>query len=637
MENTGVPAGLRSLEASAELQAVTDSIKDYAIFLLDRSGVIVTWNTGAQRMKGYAPHEIIGQNFACFYTEPDRQAGRPQRLLDLAIAEGRAEHEGWRVRKDGTRFWADVVISPVYERGGELRGFVKVTRDLTERRRFEEQLRQSEERLRLMIHSVSDYAIFLLDPAGHVISWNSGAERLKGYKAEEIIGRHFSIFYPEDETDRLRPQRELDIASTVGRFEEEAFRRRKDGSRFWANVVLTAVRNADGELIGFAKVTRDMTERKRASEQLEARAQQQAAVAEVGLFALRTRDLTEVVEQARQTIRNTLNVEDVQLLHGGLMPRQGSASALVHGPDDGGEPYGVLTVYPAAALGPNEVAFLESVANVVASAVARNHVEEQLRLAEREAVEERGKRQQAQTALHERDEFISVAAHELRTPLTALQLKLQGLERRLVQGPDKNSERLEGAVRQTERLARLIDRLLDVSRIAQGRLEMSPEDLDLVTVVRQVAEDFDYPARSARAPLHLELPEKAEGFWDRLRLEQMLVNLLSNAIKYGAGKPVTVRLEVKEEHVRLSITDRGIGIGPQDAARIFGRFQRAASTRHYGGMGLGLYITSHIVEAHQGIIRVESTPGEGATFVVELPRFAIRAAAGGGRISQARM
>jgi signal transduction histidine kinase len=385
-------------------------------------------------------------------------------------------------------------------------------------------------------------------------------------------------------------------------------------------------------------VTRDITDLKRAAEQLEARARQQAAIAGVGLFALQTRDLNAVVEEARRTIRETLRLEDVRLLPPGEAPPAGSTTVAIHAPDHGAEPYGLLTVVSGAPpLTANEITFLEALANVVASAVARNRTEEQLRIAERDAVEQRGRTEQAQDALRERDEFISVAAHELRTPLTALQLKLQGLERGLVRDPQKRSERLEGAVRQTERLARLVDRLLDVSRIASGRLEISPEEFDLAELVRQVAEDFRDPAANARAPLELHLPEKAEGSWDRLRIEQILVNLLSNAVKYGAGKPIALTLEVKEDVVRLLIADRGIGIAPQDARRIFGRFQRAASTRHYGGMGLGLYITSHIVEAHGGTIAVESTPGEGATFIVELPRFTIRSASGADRVPQARM
>jgi len=287
-------------------------------------------------------------------------------------------------------------------------------------------------------------------------------------------------------------------------------------------------------------------------------------------------------------------------------------------------------------LSPNDISFLEAVANVVAAAIVRTGIEEQLRVAERRTIEERGRTEQAEAALRERDEFISVAAHELRTPLTALQLKLQGLERGLAATDARKFQRLEGAVRQTERLSRLIDRLLDVSRIAQGRLELSPEEFDLAVLVRQVADDFREPAAQARAPLQLELADKAGGSWDRLRIEQLLVNLLSNAVKYGAGKPVSVKLEVEKDRVRLTVRDQGIGIAADDVGRIFGRFQRAASIRNYGGLGLGLFITRHIVEAHRGTITVASSVGEGSTFSIELPRFSLTPAASLDKTGRAR-
>jgi two-component system OmpR family sensor kinase len=257
---------------------------------------------------------------------------------------------------------------------------------------------------------------------------------------------------------------------------------------------------------------------------------------------------------------------------------------------------------------------------VVSAAIARSQMEQQLRAAERAALEERGRTQQAQEALRVRDEFISVAAHELRTPLTALHLKLQGLERNVRGTGTKEAQRLEAAVRQAERLARLIDRLLDVSRISQGKLEMSREPFDLVELVRQVLEDFREPAAQAQAPMELECPASLQGSWDRLRLEQVLVNVLSNAVKYGAGKPIQVKLDGDERRVRIEIADSGIGIPAADLDRIFGRFERASSIRHYGGLGLGLYIARHIVEGHGGSISAASTPGQGATFTVELPR-----------------
>ncbi|HUS67127.1 MAG TPA: PAS domain S-box protein, partial [Kofleriaceae bacterium] len=185
---------------------LVESVRDYAIFMLDPDGRVATWNSGARLIKGYLPEEIVGEYIGRFYTEEDRVAGRPAMLLARAVAEGRVEDEGWRVRKDGTRFWADVVITALRNDAGDLIGFAKVTRDLTdrrnadeERRRRDEELRRSEERFRLLVEGVTDYAIFMLDPAGRVATWNSGAERIKGYTAAEIIGQHFSRFRPPEE------------------------------------------------------------------------------------------------------------------------------------------------------------------------------------------------------------------------------------------------------------------------------------------------------------------------------------------------------------------------------------------------------------------------------------------------------
>ncbi|TMB16065.1 MAG: PAS domain S-box protein, partial [Deltaproteobacteria bacterium] len=325
---------LQPLLASAELRAVADSIKDYAIFLLDSEGVVLTWNTGAQRIKGYAAGDIVGQSFSRFYTDEDRAARRPQQHLMVAAREGRIEIEGWRVRKDGSRFWANVVISPIHGEGGEVQGFVKVTRDLTERRRIEQQLKDGEERLRLMIESVKDYAIFLLDPQGRVTSWNPGAERMKGYAAEEIIGQHFSRFYPAEDASSGKAARELEIAASTGHFEEEGWRVRKDGSRFWASVVLSAVHNPAGELIGFTKITRDMTERRRAAEELAERSRQQFAVSELGLHALQTPEPQVVMEAAIRIVRETLQVDDVRFLDPAETPPASANTVVIHATEE---------------------------------------------------------------------------------------------------------------------------------------------------------------------------------------------------------------------------------------------------------------------------------------------------------------
>ncbi|HVJ02324.1 MAG TPA: PAS domain S-box protein [Sphingomonas sp.] len=251
------------------IELLVQSVTDYAIYMLDRDGVVASWNPGAQRFKGYTPDEIIGQHFSRFYTEEDRARGVPETALRTAEDEGRFEAEGWRVRKDGTRFWANVVIDPIRDPRGELIGFAKVTRDLTERRATEEALRRSEERFRLLVQCVTDYAIYMLDPAGHIVSWNAGAERFKGYTADEIIGEHFSRFYTDEDRARDMPARAIERARTEGRFEAEGWRVRKDGTRFWASVVIDPVRDSSGTLIGFAKITRDLTERRQAQLALE--------------------------------------------------------------------------------------------------------------------------------------------------------------------------------------------------------------------------------------------------------------------------------------------------------------------------------------------------------------------------------
>jgi PAS domain S-box-containing protein len=350
-----------------------------------------------------------------------------------------------------------------------------------------------------MVDSVKDYAIFMLDPTGHIMTWNRGAERIKGYRAHEIIGQHFSRFYPESEAHSGKCEEELDIAARDGRFEEEGWRVRKDGTRFWANVVLTALRDPMGHLIGFAKVTRDLTQRRRQ--------------------------------------------EDERLL-----------------------------------------------------------------LAEAEA------------AIRLRDEFLSIASHELKTPLTAMQLQLQNIHRKLADVDEGLDQRLTRAVRSGQRLADLVEALLDVSRIATGRFELRPECFDLSDAAREVVDRMEDTAVKDGCTLTLESAPRLIGAWDRLRVEQVLMNLLANAIKYGAGGPVTISVREEAGDAVVEVTDRGPGVPAKDLDRIFGRFERASSMRNYGGLGLGLYVARQIIEAHGGKVSASNVAEGGARFLVRLPR-----------------
>ena len=237
--------------------------------MLDPDGHVTSWNAGAERIKGFGADEIIGKHFSSFYTEEDRTAGVPTNALETARREGKYEAEGWRVRKDGTRFWASVVIDAIKDETGELVGFAKITRDMTEKRASQQALLEAERRFRILVQGVTDYAIFMLDPEGQVANWNAGAQRIKGYAPDEIVGEHFSRFYTEEDREAGVPFRALETARETGRYEAEGWRVRKDGTRFWASVVIDAIKDDAGDIVGFAKVTRDMTEKRETQLRLE--------------------------------------------------------------------------------------------------------------------------------------------------------------------------------------------------------------------------------------------------------------------------------------------------------------------------------------------------------------------------------
>jgi PAS domain S-box-containing protein len=303
-------------------QLLVDAVVDYGIFMLDPEGHVMSWNSGAAKLKGWERDEIVGQHFSIFYPKEVAASGWPEEELRRAKQLGRFEDEGWRMRKDGSRFWANVIITALYDRTGELTGFAKITRDLTERRQHEEELRESEARFRLLVESVRGYAIFMLDENGNVRSWNGGAQALKGYTTEEIVGRHFSAFYTPDDVEAGLPASELREARQEGRAEREGWRVRKDGSLFWANVVVTAVYGTNGELIGFVKVTRDMTDRRRL-EELERSSRMMSEFLAMLAHELRNPlapmrnavTLMQLEHTASPALRNARDIIDRQLTH----------------------------------------------------------------------------------------------------------------------------------------------------------------------------------------------------------------------------------------------------------------------------------------------------------------------------------
>lgn len=260
-----------TLEQRTDLyHLMIDEIQDYAIILLDKNGIIRNWNKGAEKIKQYTAEEIIGRHFSTFYLPADLKTNLPQKLMKQAEETGRAAQEGWRKRKDGSRFWGSITITALHNDLGDVIAYCKVTRDLTDRKIAEDELKKSEERYHQMVAEVQDYAIILLSSEGIIENWNTGAEHIKGYKSEEIIGKKFEIFYGLEDRERKLPQQLLQEARENGKAMHEGWRVRKDGSKFWGTIVITALHNKSGDIIGFSKVTRDLTANKLAEDKLAA-------------------------------------------------------------------------------------------------------------------------------------------------------------------------------------------------------------------------------------------------------------------------------------------------------------------------------------------------------------------------------
>jgi signal transduction histidine kinase/CheY-like chemotaxis protein len=425
----------------------------------------------------------------------------------------------------------------------------------------------------------------------------------------------------------------------------------------------------------FAELDRVVRQRSEQLAQSEIRFQQMAAINELGMFAMNARDVRETMEFAARTAISTLGVEIGYVMElapnasalslrayvgpngqdddaPALVAQEDSQEALalaseqpvvvddlnqhpsllaaaragicvvIHCSGPNGKPYGVFGAQSCRrhSFSAYDVQFMQILAHVIGASLDRERTEVELLEMQRSADREHLRLVQAQEAVRIRDEFLAIAAHEFRTPLTALQLRLESLSRELDDGSSAAAAKIQAALRSTQRLAKLVEMVLDVSRIALGRLVLKPERFELVDVVRDTIEQLCSAAAEAGCPIRLSVADRGRGRWDRARLEQVVTNLLSNAIKYGRGRPVHVTLSGDDDSVELRIRDEGIGVDRKDLERIFLRFERAVSARHYGGLGLGLYVARQLVESHAGSIGVESTPGKGATFVVRLPR-----------------
>ena len=602
---------------------LVQTISDYAIFLLDAEGHIQTWNRGAELIKGYKAAEIIGKHFSVFYPRSAVERGWPQHELETARRIGRFEDEGWRIRKDGTRFWANVVITAMHDDQGRLLGFSKVTRDLTERRNNEERLRQSEERFRLLLEGVQEYAIFMLDTTGHVATWNAGAERLKGYTAAEIIGKHFSIFYPPEALERDWPAYEMEQAIKTGRFEDEGWRVKKDGSRFWANVVITTLRDREGVHVGFSKITRDLTERRNAEERLRQSEERVRLLLEgVQDYAIMMLDPDGRISSWNSGAEAILGYPASEIL--------GQSFERFYLPED------IAAGRPANEL---RMALLNRRAedrgwrvrkdgsrfwaDVVVTALYDTHG--QLRgfakvtrdLSERkrmETLEEQGRHL---------TEFLAMLAHELRNPLAPIRNAIGIMAMAGETSPQVNWCR-DVIERQTMYLTRLVDDLLDVSRITRGKLRLKALPMDLRDAAAGAVEATRPLFDARRQKLHVRLADEpilVNG--DITRLVQVMVNLLNNAAKYTQeGGEAWVDVFAQGRDAMIRVRDNGMGIAPGMIDQMFDLFAQGERTidRAEGGLGIGLTLSRRIVALHGGSIVARSEgPGHGSEFEAHLP------------------
>ncbi len=486
---------LRSSEERHRL--LVGQVVDYAIIGLDAQGIIQSWNLGAERLQGYTVEEAVGRSFAMFYGEDDLRAGLPLALLVEARDQGRVEHSGWRIRKDGSRFWADAVITALHDDEGRLTGFAKVTRDLTEQHDLEDQLRSSEERLRLLVGQVVDYVIIALDPQGTIETWNLGAEKVKGYTADEAIGRSFAMFYNEEDRRSGLPFSLLAEARERGRVEHSGWRVRKDGSSFWGDVILTALHDDSGNLTGYAKVTRDRT--------------------------------------------------DVKAL----------ADA--------------------------------------------------------------------------QDAFFAVFNHDFRTPVTALKGFVEAL--RDVDDARLRDTLIDRAEANADRLLTMVEGLIEFASQRAVHASLRLDDIDIAQVARDVVRELAPALDPARVSIIDDVTlARANG----VAMQRVLSNIVVNALKYSpAGSPVQVTFERPQPgHVQVSVSDRGRGIDAGDLDTIFAEFARGRLAEDDGGTGLGLASVRELVEQQHGRVSIESEVGVGTTVSVELrsPR-TLRPEAPGQRVS----
>jgi PAS domain S-box-containing protein len=680
-------AGAARMTRKEAFEKILRSVDEYALILLDDEGRITAMSTGAERIFGYSAAEASGQGFGIIFTPEDQQRKVPARELEKARATGRATDIRWHARKDGTRVWMEGNTIRL-EGDGEAPAFLKIGRDATADRELSEQLAREQERYQLLVESAETMGIFMLDATGRVVSWNIGAERIKGYRPGEILGKPYSTFFPPEEQAAGLPEALLERAAAEGRVTEKGERLRKDGTRFIAHVTLTALRDEEGGLRGFSKVTRDITaqvrgeeerqrlleveQRARAelenlNERLERRTQEEIEFRHLSSALTGATDMGDVLLEITSRgigvtradgayVERIVNPRaDVEVVansgsgtpeRGTRVPYPGSLTEeLLEGRNavilaDLSGFGAAMAPYLTKSCGECEVLVVPLIADdeelgalvLLNSRVSgrqfhEDDVEKARTLGDlaslalrrvRMIEQEKEARHLAEQAVRTRDELMGIVSHDLRNPLTRISLSVQLLESEGL--PEPAAGELAQMVRAVDEMKRLIEDLLDSVRIEAGNFTIRRTWVPAAAVVEDAAESHRQLAAAKRQELKIDvrgdLPEICA---DHPRLLQVFSNLLGNAIKFTPeGGIITLNAEVADGSLLFAVADTGPGINEAEIGNVFEPYWQSKKTAHLGA-GLGLSVARGIIEAHGGGIRVENIPGEGARFSFTLP------------------